>query len=188
MFDRETFIGRVVYGGGFLFDFAKWIILIIILLFIVHVFVGTVFFVDGASMDPTFKTGELGFLNKVVYRTTEPKRGDVVVVNYPGDPEHKRYVKRVVALPGETIEIKRGQVLINGKKLIEGYLPRGLLTEQDGRWQLRPNEYFLMGDNRMNSNDSRYFGPVETRFIVGKTTWILFPKLYNVTTPTYSTR
>ncbi|MFA5157673.1 MAG: signal peptidase I [Patescibacteria group bacterium] len=186
MFLKETFIGRVVYGGGFLFDFAKWIILLIIAISLIHFFVATIFFVDGASMDPTFATGELGFLNKIVYKMSDPQRGDVVVVNYPGDPEHKRYVKRVIALPGEKLEIKNGSIFINNRKLIEGYLPRGLQTEQGGDWTLKSDEYFLMGDNRPNSNDSRYFGPVEQRFIVGKTSWILIPKLYSVPTPTYN--
>ena len=185
MFNQETLIGRVVFGGGFLFDFAKWIIFFVILLAVVHFYIGTIYFVDGASMDPTFATGELGVLDKISYNFNDPQRGDVVVVNYPGDPEHKRYVKRVVGMPNEKIDIVNGAVFINGKKLVEGYLPRNLQTEPEGKWKIKSDEYFLMGDNRPNSNDSRYFGPVEKRFIVGKTTWILSPRIYSVPTPTY---
>lgn len=185
MINRENIIGKIVYGGGFVFDFAKWLVIVGITLIICHYFIATIFIVDGVSMDPTLISGEVALLNKISYATGDPERGDIVVVNYPGDPEHKRYVKRVISLPNETLKVTGGEVYINGKKLREGYLPAGTLTDKDGSWQLGPNDYFLMGDNRPNSNDSRYFGPAEKRFIVGRTDWILLPKLENFVTPTY---
>lgn len=185
MINRESLIGKIVYGGGFVFDFARWLLILGIVILILHYFVITIFIIDGLSMSPTFDSGEVGVLNKIVYDFSEPKRGDVVVVKYPGDPEHKRYVKRVVGMPGEKIEVRGGQVYIDGTVLIEGYLPKGMMTIKDGTWQLDDNDYFLMGDNRMNSNDSRYFGPVEKRFIIGKTTWVLAPRFFSVVTPTY---
>ncbi len=183
--ERGTFIGRIVYGGGFIFDFARWLLILIIILTLLHFFVATIYIVDGASMDPTLATGEFGVLDKITYDFSNPQRGDIVVLNYPGDPENKRYVKRVIGLPGETVEVSYGSVFINGKKLTENYLPADLYTDKDGVWKLSSSEYFTMGDNRPNSNDSRYFGPVEKRFLVGKTVWILFPKFFSITTPTY---
>ena len=185
MFNRDTFIGKVVSGGGFIFDFARWLVILIITLTLLHFFVITVFIVDGESMDPTFATGEFGALDKISYDFSDPERGDIVVLNYPGDPEHKRYVKRVVGMPGDRVEVKSGTVYLNGKKLTENYLPQGLYTDKDGSWKLSSDEYFTMGDNRPNSNDSRYFGPVEKRFLVGKVVWILFPRFFSVITPTY---
>ncbi len=184
-FNRETFIGRVVFGGGFVFDFAKWLLIIGLTLILLHYFVVSIYIVDGVSMDPFLKTGEVAVLNKIVYSVENPKRGDVVVVKYPGDPEHKRYVKRVIGLPNEKITVADGVVKINGKRLIENYLPQDTPTTKDGNRQLGGDEYFLMGDNRPNSNDSRYFGPAEKRFIVGKTVWIIFPRFESIITPTY---
>ena len=186
MFDRETFIGRIIYGGGFIFDFARWLVILIVVLALLHFFVITIFIVDGASMDPTLATGEFGVLDKITYDFGSPQRGDIIVLNYPGDPENRRYVKRVIGLPGEKLEVKQGSVFINNKKLTETYLPSWLGTDKDGVWKLSNVEYFTMGDNRPNSNDSRYFGPVEKRFIVGKTVWIILPRFFSITTPTYN--
>lgn len=186
MFNRESIIGRVVYGGGFIFDFARWLLIIVVVLTLLHFFVISIFIVDGASMDPTFATGEFALLDKISYTLSNPQRGDVVVLNYPGDPANKRYVKRVVGLPGETIEVEHGNVYINSQKLSETYLPADIETDKDGSWKLSQDEYFTMGDNRPNSNDSRYFGPVEKRFLVGKTVWIIFPRFFSVVTPTYN--
>ena len=185
MFNRESVIGKIVYGGGFVFDFARWLVIFGILLMISHYFIITIYIVDGLSMDPTFKSGEVGVLNKAVYHFSDPERGDVVVVKYPGDPDKKRYVKRVIGMPEEKIEVKNNLVYVNNKVLIEGYLPKGTITIKEGSWQLDSDDYFLMGDNRLNSNDSRYFGPVEKRFIIGKTIWILAPRFFSVVTPTY---
>jgi len=185
MFNRENFIGRIISGGGFIFDFARWLVVLMVILTLLHFFVMTIFIVDGASMDPTFATGDFGALDKISYSFSDPQRGDVVVLNYPGDPANKRYVKRVIGLPGEKVEVENGLVLVNGKKLSEGYLPKGLYTDKNGSWTLTTDEYFTMGDNRPNSNDSRYFGPVEKRFLVGKVVWILFPSFFSVVTPTY---
>lgn len=186
MVNRESLVGKVVYGGGFVFDFARWLVVLAIFLMILHYFVITIYIVDGLSMAPTFKSGEVGALNKITYIFSEPQRGDVVVVKYPGDPDHKRYVKRVIGMPTEKIEVKNGLVYINDNILREGYLPKDTMTIKDGTWQLDENDYFLMGDNRINSSDSRYFGPVEKRFIIGKTVWILTPRFFSVITPTYT--
>ena len=183
--DQESFIKKVIYGGGFVFDFARWLLILVIVLVLVHYFIITIYIVDGVSMDPTFQSGEVGILSRFAYSVGDPKRGDIVVVKYPGDPEHKRYVKRIIGLPNETISVGDSAVYINEKKLTENYLDSSTMTDKDGKWKLGKDEYFLMGDNRFNSNDSRYFGPVEERFIIGKTVWILIPRFFSVVTPSY---
>jgi signal peptidase I len=184
---NRNFLQKLLYGGGVFFDLTKWLILVVVVLIIVNKFWFTIFIVDGESMEPNFHDRELVLLNKNYLRSsTLPERGDAVVVAYPGDPEHKRYVKRVVGLPGETIEVKYDSVTINGKRLSENYIPFGTNMEPEGSWQLRSDQYFLMGDNRENSNDSRYFGPVERRFFIGKAAVIIYPRLYAIEKPLYN--
>ena len=180
-----TTIRRIIFFGGAFLDLAKVIIVLAILLILVHLFIGTVFVVSGASMEPNFQNGQLVWSNKINYLTADPKRGDSVVVLYPGDPENKKYIKRVIGLPNETIILKDGRVYIanatsSEQALSEGYLDQVALTNPNGSWHLKSGEYFLMGDNRQNSNDSRYFGAVERRFIFGKATMILWPDFKSV--------
>jgi len=186
MINRDNIIGKIVYGGSFIFDFARWLLLAIIILTLVHFFIISIFLVDGESMDPTLTTGEFCLLDKISYDFSQPQRGDVVVLNYPGDPQHNRYVKRVIGLPGETVEVKNGSVFINNKILTENYLPKDIFNPKNGVWNLSNVEYFTMGDNRLNSNDSRYFGPVEKRFLVGKVVWVFFPHFASIITPSYN--
>ena len=167
---------KLIYGGGVFFDVAKWLIFAIILLVIVQTYFMAVFVVSGHSMEPNFHDKELVIWQKNFYANKVAPRGDVVVVNYPGDPVHKKYVKRIVGLPGEKVEVKNERVYINGKLLAEPYLAYGVLSDPDGSWTLKNNEYFVMGDNRPGSNDSRYFGPVESRFLLGKAIAIVFPR------------
>ena len=174
----NKFIGSIVYGGGIVFDLARGVIMLIIVLILVNAFWMTVFEVDGLSMEPNLHDRELVLLQKNAYtKQKNPIRGDVVVVQYPGDPAKKRYVKRVVGLPGETVETKGGKVYINNKLLKELYIPYGVNSEPDGKWTLSTVEYFLIGDNRPNSNDSRYFGGVEKRFFLGHALFIIYPRM-----------
>lgn len=174
----NNFFKSVLLGGGVVFDLARGIIVLIIVLSLVNAFWMTIFVVDGLSMEPNLHDRELVLLQKNAYtKSKDPKRGDVVVVQYPGDPAKKRYVKRVIGLPGEKIETKTGKVFINGKILKELYVPYGVTSEPDGNWTLSGIEYFLMGDNRPNSNDSRYFGGVEKRFFLGHALYIIYPRM-----------
>lgn len=156
---------------------AKIVIGLIVVAVLINYFIGTVFIVSGDSMYPTFKNGQLVWSNKVGYLFGQPKRGDDVIVRYPGDPDNKKYIKRVIGIPGETITIKNSKVYLGEEQteLKEDYLVYGVISEPNGQWKLKDNEYFLMGDNRPNSNDSRYFGPVERRFIFGHATFIIWP-------------
>ncbi len=176
---KNQFMNRFLYGGGILFDLCKWVILAAVLFIVVHKFWFTIFVVDGLSMEPTIHDKELVMLKRFG-STANAERGDVLAVRYPGDPDHKKYIKRVVGLPGDTVSIKNKKVYINNSPYDEKYIPFGVETEPDGEWKLAVEEYFLMGDNRPGSNDSRYFGAVEKRFFLGKAITIIYPRLINL--------
>jgi len=174
--NNKSLLSKILYGGVAIFDLAKWLILVLIILSLINAFFVGVFVVDGESMDPSFKDKELVFWDKGVYKDNTPQRGDIVVVQYPGDPKHKVYVKRIIGLPNEKIEVKNGKVYINNKLYREKYLNQSLMTEPNGVWTIKGNEYFVMGDNRPNSNDSRFFGSIEKRFVLGKALGVIFPR------------
>lgn len=176
----KVWVNKFLYSGGVVFDIARWMIFFIVLLVIVSTFWLTIFLVDGVSMEPNLHDREVVVLQKNAYLQSDPARGDVVVVQYPGDPERKRYVKRVVGLPGEKVEVTGGKVYINKVQQKELFLPAGTISEPSGNWQLKADEYFLMGDNRGASNDSRFFGGVEKRFFVGRALYIIYPRIRSI--------
>ena len=175
---NKSFVEKIIYGGGLFFDLGKWLIVTLVVLAVVNTFLVSVFFVDGESMEPNFHDKEAVFWAKssLTYRNLDPVRGEIVLVQYPGDPANKQYVKRAIGLPGETISIANGQVYINDDLLQESYIPIDVSTSPDGTWKLTDGQFFLMGDNRENSNDSRFFGAVEKRFILGKALAVVFPR------------
>jgi signal peptidase I len=131
--------------------------------------------VEGTSMTPLISDQERIFINKFVYRFEPIERGDVVVFWYPLD-RSKSFIKRVVGLPDDMVEIREGQVYVNGKLLPEPYVP----PESADLGTLSPTripqgEYFVMGDHRTSSNDSRIFGPVPRNFIYGKAVFAYWP-------------
>jgi len=131
--------------------------------------------VEGTSMAPLLSDQERIFINKFVYRFEPIERGDVVVFWYPRD-HSKSFIKRVVGLPGERLEIRAGLVYVDGKELREPYVPANYL---DGSTyppvQIPVEEYFVMGDHRDSSNDSRVFGPVGRQEIYGKAVFAYWP-------------
>jgi len=131
--------------------------------------------VEGTSMLPRLEDQDRLFINKFVYRFEKIERGDVVVFYYPRDPE-KSYIKRVIALPGDQLQINHGQVIVNGQPIAEPYVPHRFV---DGRsldkTVIPDHEYFVMGDHRSISSDSRDFGPVERRLIYGKAAFVYWP-------------
>lgn len=175
----KKFFNKLLYGGGIVFDLTKWVIFVLVVFLLFFKFLFSVFIVDGESMEPNLHDKEIVLLQDSK-ESDNPERGEVVAVLYPGDPEHKKYVKRIVGLPGETVSIKNGLVYINDVLLDESYLSYNVKTEpyRISSWKLEENEYFLMGDNRGVSNDSRYFGPVEKRFFDGKAISIIFPRFH----------
>lgn len=182
----DSFFNKIIYGGGVAFDLGKWVIAVLIIFILINSFWVSIFVVDGQSMETSLHDGEVVLMSKSFYRGDQkPERGDAVVVQYPGDPDNKKYVKRVIGMPGETIQIAKGKVYLNGKVLREAYLENGVDTMPPGKWTIEDGQYFLMGDNRNNSNDSRFFGPVEQRFFVGKAINVLLPSLRAIERPAY---
>lgn len=126
------------------------------------------FIVEGGSMEPNFHTGEYVLVSRVSYLLGEPQRGDVIVFHYPNNTQQD-YIKRVIGLPGDMVEIRDQQVYVNGEALNEPYINEACtLSCADNLWRMNAGEYFVMGDNRNHSSDSRAFGVVERQFIVGE--------------------
>jgi signal peptidase I len=131
--------------------------------------------VEGTSMLPRLEDRDRLFINKFVYHVTAIERGDVVVFRYPRDPE-KSYIKRVIALPGDRVRIDRGQVWLNGKRLNESYVPEEYRDTKSVAEMVVPEDsYFMMGDHRSISSDSREFGPVDRSLIYGKAVFVYWP-------------
>jgi signal peptidase I len=131
--------------------------------------------VEGTSMLPRLEDRDRLFINKFVYRFTAIDRGDVVVFHYPRDPE-KSYIKRIIALPGDHFRVEHGKVFVNGKLVPEPYVPpeyRDIRSVDE--IILPPDNYFVMGDHRSISSDSRDFGPVDRALIYGKAIFVYWP-------------
>lgn len=176
MTDFRALFSKIVYSSEIIFGLAKWFFLLLVIFLVVNTFFVALFIVDGVSMEPTLHDGEFVLWQKNSYFKENPQRGDIVLVNYPGDPLHKKYVKRVVGLPGEKVKIVESKVYVNDKLLKQEYLAFDVLTLPEGSWDIAAGKYFVMGDNRENSNDSRFFGPVEKRFILGKAIATIFKR------------
>ena len=150
------------------------ILISIAIAFIIVVFLYQPVRVEGTSMLPRLDDQDRLFINKFVYRFTAIERGDVVVFHYPRDPE-KSYIKRVIALPGDRLRIDHGAVWLNGQPQSEPYVPEEYRDNVSMAEMVVPAEsYFMMGDHRCISSDSRSFGPVERKFIYGKAVFVLW--------------
>jgi signal peptidase I len=131
--------------------------------------------VEGTSMMPSLDDQERIFVNKFVYRMEPIRRGDIVVFHYPRDPS-KSFIKRVIGLAGDHIRIDAGQVFVNGESLEEDYVPADYADQRSYPEFIVPaNAYFLLGDHRTMSNDSRDFGAVQEKFIYGKAVFGYWP-------------
>lgn len=169
---------------SFAVDLIKTGIIVFILAFVLRYFVIQPFVVDGESMMPNYINEEYLLAEKVSYLTKEPKRGDVIVFRYPGNP-NVNYIKRVIGLPGETVQVADNQVKISnsanpsGIILAESYLPSSVktLTNDGGSISetLAMDEYFVMGDNRQHSSDSREWGPLKKSNILGRAWLTIMP-------------
>lgn len=128
--------------------------------------------VDGFSMEPTLMSGEFVVVNKLAYTFSEPEIGDVIVFQYPRDPEQE-YIKRIIGTPGDHVRIKDGQVYVNDTLLEEPYLAAPPAYQSE--WTIPENALFVLGDNRNNSSDSHTWGPVPIEFVVGKALFVYWP-------------
>lgn len=133
---------------------------------------------DGPSMQPGLHTDERVLVNSLAYVFRQPQRGDVIVF-HPPSALTERYIKRVIGLPGDTVRLTLTEVYVNGIKLDEPYIapvPYGIAENPEAESvHLGPDQFFVMGDNRTNSQDSRYFGPITQREIIGKAEFVVWP-------------
>ncbi|MFH1482428.1 MAG: signal peptidase I [Patescibacteria group bacterium] len=159
----------------FVFDFIKVVLISLAIIIPIRYFLIQPFYVRGASMEPNFYDSEYLIIDEISYRFHEPKRGDIIVFKYPRNPQ-EYFIKRVVGLPNEKIQVKDGEIHIFNKehplgiKIDEPYLANGVKTNgtDDDIISLSNDEYYVFGDNRNFSKDSRSFGPVNKSFVVGR--------------------
>lgn len=154
-------------------DILESVVLAVILAAIIRLFVAQPFYISMQSMEPTVLPNDWIIVNMLVYRFHPPQRGDIVVLRYPLDPS-RDFIKRVVGLEGETVEIRQNDLIINGKRVDELYLPKVTMADF-GPEQVPQGYYFVMGDNRGVSSDSRAWGPLPGKNIIGKAFFIYWP-------------
>jgi len=164
-------IGKAIYS------LIETILVALVLAIVLYLFIMTPHEVVGSSMHPTYKNGEFLMANKITYRVSEPKRGDVIIFKYSDTAD---FIKRIIGVPGDEVMIKDGKIYVNGELLNESaYLDPSVITNggsylHEGQTiKLNEDEYFVCGDNRSNSSDSRDFGPIKKTAIKGKA-WIVY--------------
>lgn len=163
----------------FLSDFFKIFIIALVIIIPVRWFLFQPFVVTGDSMRPNFHNDDYLIIDELTYRFKAPARGDVIVLRFPNDPS-QFFIKRIVGLPGDRIMIENGHVTIydekdpNGVTLDESYLPSNNITYGNVNVTLTSDEYYVLGDNRLASSDSRIWGPLGRKFIVGRVLFRLY--------------
>jgi len=149
-----------------------------VLAFLIITFVAQSFVVEGSSMEETLQHGERLIVNKLVYRFSEPDRGEIVVFT-PQGAEDNRYIKRIIGLPGDTVYIQEGEVFVNGEPLEEDYIKEEMReVGESGPFEVPEDSYFVLGDNRNHSADSRFpnlVGYVDRDNIHGRALWVFWP-------------
>jgi len=171
--------------GSFFLDIIETVVIALSIFLIIYLFVASPHQVNGQSMVPTFQSGEYVLSDKVSYKVGSPHRGEVIVFHAPESANCPKgtgcdFIKRVIGQPGESIEVHDNAIWINGRKLDEPYIPKDfeILPGPATRGKsvvLGPNEYFVCGDNRPYSSDSRSWGPITKNDIVGKAVFRYWP-------------
>ncbi|KGP71436.1 signal peptidase I [Pontibacillus yanchengensis] len=157
-----------------IWDWTKAIIIAFFLAFVIRNYVFATSIVEGTSMDPTLRDGERVIYNKMVYIMDDPERGDIVIIQRPT----KNYVKRVIGLPGDTVQVKDHELYVNGKKSQQEYLNQQAISQTGdfGPRSVPENHYFVMGDNRDISKDSRNgLGFVKREEVIGRSELVVYP-------------
>jgi len=158
-------------NSNFWKELFKLMILSLVIVIPFRIYIAQPFIVDGGSMDPTFRSGNYLIVDEITYRFREPERGSVIIFKYPKDPR-KSFIKRVIGLPGETVSISNGKVTIKNAQFPDGFAldePYVEFKKEDSAdYILAPGEYFVLGDNRLASADSRVWGPVPEENIIGR--------------------
>lgn len=175
----------------FIWEIVKIVVIASLIVIPIRYFLFQPFFVKGQSMDPNFENGDYLIVDEITYRFRSPQRGEVIVFKFPQDPS-QRFIKRIIGLPGETVEIKNGDIIIykDGEVQIldeSSYLFPHLETEGQIKINLKENEYFVLGDNRDFSYDSRRFGILPKDKIIGKVFLRAWPFVVEakIETPSY---
>lgn len=163
-------------------DWIKTILFALIIAFFIKIFIMDATKVEGNSMLNTLHSGDMLFVDKVSKHFKGYNRGDIVIIEAP-DQKDTLYIKRIVGMPGDNIEVKNGSVYVNGEVYEENYInsEETLTTNENSSWEVKDGEYFVMGDNRLPnaSNDSRNFGPISEEKIVGHAFLRFFP-IYDI--------
>ncbi|MGH9029819.1 MAG: signal peptidase I [Acidimicrobiales bacterium] len=175
----EVQTGRARNWRRFALEWLAVLLVAVVVAFVVRTYVVQTFYIPSGSMEPTLMIGDRILVDKLSYHLHSVQRGDIVVfAKPPGEvtaPDVKDLVKRVIGLPGETVSSPDGRVWIDGKPLNEPWLPPGTSTTGIRPQKIPQNEYFVMGDNRGDSSDSRVFGPIKNSLIVGKVVFRIWP-------------
>lgn len=180
---RSEFPRLLKSSASFIFEVVKTVLISVAIIVLIRYFLFKPFYVRGASMEPTFENNEYLIINEIDYRFREPERGDVVVFRFPRDPS-QYFIKRVVGLPGETVTVRGGIVMVHNGRFPEGfpldesaYLPDSVTTYGDSTVTLDDDKYFVLGDNRSSSLDSRseIVGPIPRADIIGRTWFRVWP-------------
>lgn len=159
-------------------ELLRFALIALVIVIPIRVFIAEPFIVSGSSMVPTFENGDYLIVDKISYELGSPKRDDVVIFRYPGNTT-KFFIKRIIGLPDETVDIKGNDVTItnathpDGFKLLQPFVKN--TANNDTHFVLKSDEYFVMGDNRSASSDSRYWGAVKKSLLVGKAFFRLLP-------------
>ena len=156
---------------SFLVDILETLVLSVLLFVSINIISARIR-VDGDSMMPTMISGEYVAVNRLSYKLGSPQIGDIIVFHFPRDPKEE-YIKRVVGLPGDVIEVMNGSVYVNGQPLDENYL--NVKMNYTGKWEVSADQLFVLGDNRNNSSDSHDWGTVPMDYVVGKAVLVYWP-------------
>jgi len=155
-------------------EYAKTLLITLVFFFVFRTYIAEAYYIPSGSMIPTLNISDRIITSKFTYKFTDINRGDVVVFNPPIESDNKPFVKRVIGLPNETISVNNGIVYINNEPLRESYISAPPINNFSP-YKIPDNNYFLMGDNRNNSYDSRYWGTVPIYDIIGKAEFIYYP-------------
>lgn len=166
-----------------LWEWTKAIVVALVCIYLIQSFLFSPFLIKGSSMYPSFKNNERVIINSLIYHFNKPKHGDVVVVH---TPVKRKFIKRIIALPGESVQIRDNKVYVSGREIKESYIlerieesrNNGLVFNHDFEEIIVPEGHvFVMGDNRLNSQDSRDFGAIPINDIIGRVDVKLWPSL-----------
>ncbi len=165
-------------NSSFIGEAIRFALITLVIVLPIRFFIAEPFIVSGSSMEPTFENGQYLIVDRLSYRLREPERGEVVVFRYPFD-QSKHFIKRIIGLPGETVILDGKSIIIKNKAHPGGFAVDQSYARENGRNELtsilEDNEYFVMGDNRQFSSDSRLWGPLPKQYLVGRVYVRLLP-------------